>query len=292
MMKTIPRWVRAAKEMTSKGGCVDLREYLVDDISLLPSLSSMRTLNLSLLSITSLENMKNQPSLKKLIADGSKIESLAGFLAVESITSISLKKCPVLQQPNFLVALLAVCPNLVSVNGKLVSQKIKEKAQSLPANTYLLINKGWELKLPITEREVDELLNLERDVDSEAEEQEEILPFEERIARIENQHEEMVRECKIECGFLPEDSLDMFDNSSLYYNVDEEDVLSEENDKKEAQRGIVDRELIDRITEILKRNGHLIDEERKEASILSKIVQLATNKNNSLQKFTKLTSTF
>ena len=75
--------------------------------------------------------MKPQQGLQTLIADGSSLLNFGGFLAMKGISSIHLRGTPIERIKNYALSLLVVCPNIQSINAKLLKGSIHKKAETL-----------------------------------------------------------------------------------------------------------------------------------------------------------------
>jgi hypothetical protein len=90
-----------------------------------------------------------QPSLKTILADNSKIETLAGLGLQPRLASISLIGTPISEQDNFrLSALVGIGPRLSFINGVQVSKTERRQAQSFPPICKHLVGSGWMVQYP------------------------------------------------------------------------------------------------------------------------------------------------
>ena len=136
-------WPRKALQCLKSSSRVDLEGEHIDDLGRLGTLNLMRTLNLSYVQISSISGLKPQPNLETFIADGSQLSSFLNFSAISNIRRLSLINTPVSRDPHFLLTALIACPNLTSINGKMVPQSVRQRAANYPEVGKLLVNAGW-----------------------------------------------------------------------------------------------------------------------------------------------------
>ena len=201
----VPSWIRAAREMSAKTGDVDLSSNYISDISLFPVLKTMKSLCLNFTTLSSLVGIREQPNLRNLSANDSQLEDLGGFLSFPNLTNLTLENTILESQPHLLVALACVCPKLTTFNHKVIPEKYRIQAMSLPEGTADMINAGWTLHLPVTEEEIRHLLKetygeehpyADADDDNESGQ----LSFVEIVDRIQKQHDDMVNQFAALCG--------------------------------------------------------------------------------------------
>ena len=201
----IPSWIKAARDMSAKTGDVDLSSNYISDISLFPVLKTMKSLCLNFTTLTSLAGIREQPNLRNLYANDSQLENLGGFLSFPNLTNLYLENTLLEYQPHILVALVCVCPKLTTFNNKVIPEKYRLQAMSLPEGTDRMIDAGWTLHLPVSDDEMKSLLKATfgNENDSEMEDQENEggnVSFFEMIDNIQKQHDEMVDEFADLCG--------------------------------------------------------------------------------------------
>lgn len=99
--------------------------------------------------LTSLHTLPPQPIMKTLIADNSKIETLAGLGSQPRLGRLSLINTPVSQTPNFrLSALLCVGPRLSLLNGTPITKAERKMAGCYPPIAKHLVSCGWIVQFP------------------------------------------------------------------------------------------------------------------------------------------------
>jgi Leucine-rich repeat (LRR) protein len=127
----------------------DIKFERHDVLAQLGSQKALKKLILNNSPLTSLHTLPPQPSLKELIADGSKLETLAGIGRQNRLMVLSLIKTPVGANINFrLSALICVGPRLSSINGEPVTNIERRKAQSYPPIAKHLVSAGWIVQYP------------------------------------------------------------------------------------------------------------------------------------------------
>ncbi|OHT16372.1 hypothetical protein TRFO_13215 [Tritrichomonas foetus] len=114
----------------------------------------MKTLDLSFSSITSLEGLAVQPKIENLILDGSMIGSFKNASSISNITKISLQNTPVSKIPNYKISLLLVCgKNLTIIDGRVIPNRIRQKAETYPPVAARLVDCGWIAEYPCPSEE-------------------------------------------------------------------------------------------------------------------------------------------
>ena len=198
----VPKWYQEAIEMAKKSGDVDLSSSFISDITILPTLPTMKSLSLNFTSLNSLRGIKPQPNLRKLTADDSQLENLGGFLSFPNLTSLTLFNTPLESDPYLLTALVCLCPKLTTFNNRMIPDKYRRQAADLPDHIEQLLDSGWNLRLPISENEIEALLAVNQKVglsrktnsttsQNQATEEE---SFEKMLEDIQQQHEKMVHD--------------------------------------------------------------------------------------------------
>lgn len=144
-----PKWFKQKERVLNSTGKLDLSGEIIQDLSFIGSRPSMKILDLSFSSIRSFEGLAAQPKLDYLILDGSTISSFKNASSISKITKISLTNTPVSSIPNYKLSLLIVCgKNLRVINGKIIPEKLKRKAESYPPIVSKLIDSGWMAEYP------------------------------------------------------------------------------------------------------------------------------------------------
>ena len=156
----VPKWKKLAISQSAKVGDVDISSCYIENIKQFPTLKTMRSLTMNYCTITSLKGIKKQPNLRYFTANDSLIQNFGGFLSFPNLITISIINTPLSEDPNSIISVLCVCPKIVKFNNRLIPNKYREIAANLPDGIEELINSGWNLHLPITQNEVDALLNV------------------------------------------------------------------------------------------------------------------------------------
>jgi hypothetical protein len=98
--------------------------------------------------LSSLESLAGQPKLRVIIADDSKIASLAGLDRHPWLTSLSFVNAPVSQIENFRLAATIIAPKVVSINGTTVTKTDRRFAAAYPPIARALVAAGWIVQYP------------------------------------------------------------------------------------------------------------------------------------------------
>ncbi|KAH0790058.1 hypothetical protein GPJ56_005953 [Histomonas meleagridis] len=162
------------------------KEFKLLDLAQIHCLSILKILDIRGTYISSIEGLPLLPSIHTFIADNSQISSLLNFSSVSNASKISLKNTPISKSSNYKLAILLVCPNLVSINNTIITESLKKKSQTYPHGTIRkLIDKGWVLEYPCpTQERLQELMEQYHI------ENEEIIFHEESKSLTDNENEE------------------------------------------------------------------------------------------------------
>ena len=152
-MSKIPTLYERVQDKLRRTGCADFSGQPFVNLREFGSSRIMRELNLSYVQIDSISGLQLQPNLRTFIANGSSILSLKNFGAMPNVESVSMKESPVAQDPNFVTALLIICPHVAVVNGKMVGGRIKHRASQYPSVAARLIDAGWMPEYPCPDEE-------------------------------------------------------------------------------------------------------------------------------------------
>ena len=151
----IPAWLSRRLHTLKRTGVLTLIKEKNVDLSCLqikdigPYIQFIKTLDLTGTPIQSLENLPHLPRITNLIADYSGLKSCINFSSISTITSISVKKTPLSQLPHYKLAiLLAAGPNIVKIDGKMISQLLLNRYKTYPPYVHDLVNKGWVVEYP------------------------------------------------------------------------------------------------------------------------------------------------
>ena len=155
MNSSIPPWLNRRLHTLKRTGVLTLIKEKNTDLSCFQLKDVMyynnfiKTLDLTGTPIKSLEKLPNLPRLTNLILDYSEISNCINFAAVSTITSISLKKTPLSALPHYkLCILLSAGPNIVKIDGKMITQILINRYNSYPACAHDLVNNGWMVEYP------------------------------------------------------------------------------------------------------------------------------------------------
>ena len=294
MADTNPLWRRRMLESLRRSNKVDLSGENIDDLSKLGTLKLMHSLDLSYVQISTLEGMPNQPNLKIFILDGTAISSFKNFSAVNNITSISLKRTPVLKEPNYLVSLLLVCPKVTIVNGKLISEKTKSKVESYPSFAHELVNAGWMAEYPCPPDDV--LNNLKKQYKILSDEYEEVLEEEEEEEEgfeeneIKNENEANQKEVKSPTLSTPKKvkSQTLSPSSNKLDKSKKSPKKTPEKNKPKADE--LEKSLVEKVADVLRKNGIDIDSTNLQQSVLNAIDALCAEREQQKRFAELLTS--
>lgn len=267
-MSSIPPWLARRLHTLKRTGILTLIKEKNVDLSSLqmkdmgPYIQFIKTIDLTGTPIRSIENLPFLPRLTSFIADYSEINSFVNFSSISTATSISVKKTPLSQIPHYRLAiLLAVGPNVVKIDGKMISPVLLNRYKSYPLCFHDLINKGWAFEYPCPSAQETQKLCKQYRID---------MPVEEDP--IEFSHEEE--------AFIEEEtpSID-FDTLAQKLWNQHEDMLQ----KKQAMFGIINDDVsevaqdesnfADRVSALFKSHGYEVDKSNNK-SILEAIDQL------------------
>jgi hypothetical protein len=136
----------------SLNGLLDLSgniEFPGESLAGLGSQKALVELHLNFSPLTSLHTLPPQPCLKTIIADNSRIDSLAGLGVQPRLMIISFIGAPVSDQENFrLTALVGIGTRLSFINGVQVTKTERRQAQAFPPIAKHLVGSGWLVQYP------------------------------------------------------------------------------------------------------------------------------------------------
>ncbi|OHT07164.1 hypothetical protein TRFO_01291 [Tritrichomonas foetus] len=274
-MSDNPFWKRRVLECLRHSNKVDLSGENIDDLGKLGTQKLMYSFDLSYVQISSLEGLKPQPNLKNFVADGSAISTLRNFSAIQSITSCSMKMTPISKENNFLVSLLLVAPKLTIVNGKLISQKTRDKVAIYPPEAARLVNAGWMAEYPCPPDDVMiELMKYYNIYEGEEEEEEE-----EEEAEFDNEITDNVASTN---GIKPTQEANKSKKGILEQKTKpkpkEKGKASINFTKQQTVEPAPEKSLVEKVAEVLKRNGVDIDTSNLQQSVLNAIDALCAER--------------
>jgi hypothetical protein len=206
-------WPKRVNECLRHSSKVDLEGAVIDDLGRLGQPKMMRTLVLSYVQIRSIAGLRPLPHLDAFIANRSQISSFANFIAIEGIRTLSLRDTPVSRTPQFILSAAVVCPHLTSLNGKQISEQIRRRADSYPSPGRKLVNLGWlaEFPYPPDDRlsEIAAQFGVPKEegpaapAEDAQEDPEDVDGFEDLLAGLWRQHDELVQGAKSRCEGPP-----------------------------------------------------------------------------------------
>lgn len=275
---------RALCEMR-KTGRADLSRQPFVDLSELSSSRVMRELDLSHVQIESIAGLPFQPNLRTFIANGSSILSLRNFGAIPNVESVSLRDTPVSRDPNFVTALLIICPNIAIVNGRMVSSRIKERAARYPDVVVRLVDAGWMPTYPCPDdSELKEACE-EFEVEWAYEEEEELVEdlsdhdddFEESLNSFYAEQQKIVSAARRFCGLeVAEEEEDTGNSpSSPSSHASESDP---EEEPEPVVRHVDKQPLLSKIAKVLTDSGIEVKEEEMQSSVMKIIDTLCVQR--------------
>lgn len=285
-MSNQPLWLKKVNELLKKSYSLDLSGENITDIKLFPRTTALKHLNLSYTQLKSLQGMKTQKAIQSLNIEGSSISSFAGFSALKNLSNITLKRSLVEKFENYQISLLIVCPNVHTIDGRIVKSSTRMIAQKLAENPLVpkLVNLGWMATYPIEDEEIEDLAKEFGIQDSHlaathyhGAQQGDL--FEDELRRIDEEHNRIVEEAKISCGFAAPD-------------MDEQEFQEEEVEPEPQTRAIESDELqqndspnyslLERVATILAYAGQQIDNKNLQESVLRCIEALCEKNYDTL----------
>lgn len=154
-----PSWFEQKLKEMLVSGCLNLDGEHLQDLSMIPKTACCKGLILSFTPITSFAGLSSLPKLEYLILDNSNIENFANISAIANVTRISLYHTPVSKKANCRLSLIIACGrNLRVIDGKAVSERLREKAATYPPIAKKLIDHGWIATYPCPDDEMLEQL--------------------------------------------------------------------------------------------------------------------------------------
>ena len=251
-----------------RGAEVDLSGENISSLSVIPSTPLLKTLNLSYVRIENLVGLKRLSNIHHFIADGSMIQNLAGFRAIRSVSSVSLRNTPVSKTDGFLLSLLIVCPGIKSLNGRIISHNMLNKASKFDGICSQLVNHGIMITEDFTEEDIleaKEKLGLSQSTSIISVQNENSVAqaedtFLQTVSSIYAEHENCVQAAKI--------AVDEADQSI----ADTEVEYEAPNEEPQS--------LLERIASILIEKGFQLDQNAIEESVLRVVHSLCLNECN------------
>ena len=156
MSSALPKWIQTRISEINQRGKLDLSQearfnpecFKLKSFS--PYLKLIRVIDLSNTSITDLTGFVRFPSLSTFIANHTPISSFANFSILKGITKISLKQTPISNNKSYQLSITTLLmPEISIIDGKIISDSLKQKAQKLGKLTASLLDSGWIMPFPI-----------------------------------------------------------------------------------------------------------------------------------------------
>lgn len=182
--------------------------------------------------IVSLQGLVSLPHLQTFIANSTQIANFENFQAISSVSSFSLKNTPVSKHPHYKLSLcLVIGSGISTIDGKVISQTLKNRVEKYPPIAGKLVNMGWMAEYPVPDEDrfrqlADEyeLTYSEHEIhpyvdEDEQEGEEEMLElshifdeintdFEDKIQLLRGKHEEMIEKGMAIFALIDEDKND------------------------------------------------------------------------------------
>ena len=240
-MSAIPAWLSRRLHTLKRTGVLTLiKEKNVDLASLqikdmCSYIQFIKTLDLTGTPIQSIENLPFLPRITSFIADYSELQNCINFSAISTTTSISVKKTPLSKLPHYkLSILLAVGPNIVKIDGKMISPVLLNRYKKYPEYVRDLVNKGWVVEYPCPSP--SKLLSLCKQYKVEIPDEEEqtefppdeeetfveeeapVVDFDSLAQKLWNQHEDMLQKKQAMFGIIDDDESDITQDESEFGN--------------------------------------------------------------------------
>ena len=112
-------------------------------------LSIVKEMNLNRTSLKSFEGFPNMLKLSDLSVENTELKNFKNIRSFPNLRKISFKGSNDLGSKNLSLSVILAIPSISSVNGKLVSEKIKQKASEYPPIAGDLVNAGWIATYPV-----------------------------------------------------------------------------------------------------------------------------------------------
>ena len=215
MNTSLPNWITRRIPMLKRSGkfCVAGDIHFDPGILALPEVAKVlaicRHIDLSRTSLSTLEGLPPFPHLLTFCADKTGISNFKNFHVLHTASSFSFRGTPLSELPTYQLGLLLAVgiDNVSSIDGRVVSQKLKKRAREYPKFCSDLVNKGWVPVYPCPE--ATQFLKICADFDVEPEFPNVVpdtfdfehldaighitsLNFEELIKRLKDEHEDVI----------------------------------------------------------------------------------------------------
>ena len=217
-------WLSRKYQTLTKTGKLSLIGEKKIDLSVFsqPSIQKdtkiIKVLDLSRTDIKSLEGLPYLPRLKTFIADKTEIDTFKNFSSIKNVISISLKETEIskkLSSNKYRLSLILVCPQLSTIDNKMIPQQIRDIAATYPPVCSQLINAGWMIETPPPTgdhleqlckqyiKDETEPLKTSSEVENSSKD------FQEMIKQLHNKHEQVILNGLAKFGIISEETEDM-----------------------------------------------------------------------------------
>lgn len=113
-------------------------------------LSLLKYLDISMTKSETLKNIPFLPRIKTFQANKTNFSNFENFKVLANASNFSLKGTPVSKHPHYKLSLfLAVGQGIVTIDGKVISKKLRKRAELYPPMAVNLVNKGWMAEYPV-----------------------------------------------------------------------------------------------------------------------------------------------
>ena len=159
MNTALPNWITRRIPMLKRSGkfCVAGDTHFDPQYLSHPEVAKFLTIcrhvDFSRTSLSTLEGLPPFPHLLTFCADKTGISNFKNFHILQSASSFSFKGTPLSKLPAYhLGILLAIgIDSVSSIDGRVVSQKLRKRAREYPGFCRELVNKGWIPVVPCPE---------------------------------------------------------------------------------------------------------------------------------------------
>ena len=271
-----PSWFEQKLKEMLVSGCLNLDGEHLQDLSMIPKTACCKGLILSFTPITSFAGLSSLPKLEYLILDNSNIENFANISAIANVTRISLYHTPVSKKANCRLSLIIACGrSLRVIDGKAVSERLREKAETYPPIAKKLIDHGWIATYPCPDDEMLEQLCHDFGVEKEEPRKKTYTStfvaekdIDDVIAKYKRMHQKMLQQAEEALTGDCDESNDMEEptfkkSHAKVKNFDETEVTDEFGEEDEEEEfeinGFNPNLLSYRVLEVLKNYGFEVD---------------------------------
>lgn len=221
----LPSWLQRRVHSLRRTGKLSFINETDVDPSALRQLGNeiffIKTLDFSKTKIETLDGMPRLTKVTSFIADQSNLSDFRNFISLSSATSISIKKTPISKIPHYkLNILLASGPNLVKIDGQVITSTLRARYEQYPSACCQLVNAGWIATYPCPPH--DKLIEIcnqynipppeEVPETSFQEDEEEVVidpsDFDKLASKLKAKHEVLLQRKQALFGIIEEDNFD------------------------------------------------------------------------------------